>query len=175
MKTPLRFVLSLISLSLGVTAAAGPAESVRVQSSRNLRVVIVDASKPGEARSAVHETFAMSLATSLQRPGASLPVKITEESDAAKAAADLNSGAYDAALIFENNLPSTVRSADFAVARGVSDVGVPVRVFHLVLKNNDATMVSTLTSAFGETVKSPRFQEALSRSVAVRVVASNSL
>jgi hypothetical protein len=174
MKISIGLALSLISLALGVTTA-GATDSVRVQSSRNLRVVIIDASKPSEARSRVHESFGLSLAASLQRPGASLPVLISVQADSAKVAADLMAGVYDAALIFENSLPGSVRSADFAAARGVSNVGVPVRVFHLVVRNDDASMVSTLTSAFAETVKAPRFQEALSRSVEIRVVASNTL
>ncbi|MEO6569604.1 MAG: hypothetical protein ABIO94_12635, partial [Opitutaceae bacterium] len=127
MKTSIGLVLSLLSLSLGVSAA-GATDSVRVQSSRNLRVVIIDASKPSDARSRVHETFGLSLAANLQRPGASLPVLISVQTDSAKVAADLSAGVYDAALIFENSLPSAVRSSDFAAARGVSNVGVPVRV-----------------------------------------------
>ena len=175
MKNHFSFALSLVSLFVGV-AAAGAADSVRVQSSRNLRVVVIDASKPGATRASVHESFAASLAASLQRQGgATLPVKLTEEADLSKAAADLTAGAYDAALVFENGLPSAFSSPDFAVSRGVANVGVPVRVFHLVVRKNDASLVAMLTAAFGETVKAPRFQEALSRSVAIRVVASNTL
>jgi hypothetical protein len=175
MKTHFGFALSLVSLFVGV-ASANASESVRVQSSRNLRVVVIDASKPGATRSSVHENFAASLAASLQRQGGTpLPVKLTEETDTEKATADLSAGVYDAALIFENSLPAAIHAPDFAVRRGFSEVGVPVRVFHLVVRNDDAAMVAMLTSAFGETVKAPRFQEALSRSAAIRVVASNNL
>lgn len=175
MKTHFGFALSLVSLLLGV-ATANASDSVRVQSSRNLRVVVIDATKPGATRTSVHETFATSLSASLLRQGgAQLPVKLTEESDIEKAAADLSAGAYDAALVFESTLPAAIRAPEFAVRRGVSEVGVPVRIFHLVVRNDDAAMVAMLTSAFGETVKAARFQEALSRSAAVRVVASNNL
>jgi Mrp family chromosome partitioning ATPase len=175
MKTHIGLLLSILSLSAGVIGA-GATESVRVQSSRNLRVVVIDSSKPGAARSSVHETFAASLAASLKRQGgAPLPVKLSEETDANQAAEDLRAGIYDAALFFEGSLPSVMRTSEFAVSRGNSEAGVPVRIFHLALRNDDAAMVSIVTSAFNETVKAPRFQEALSRSAAIHVVASNSL
>ena len=175
MKTNIGLALLVLSFSAG-HAAPSATESVLVQSSRSLRVVVVDASKPGVARTSVHENFAASLAASLNGTGeAPLPVKLTEESDAGKAAADLSGGVYDAAIIFENTLPGSLRGPEFSVTRGVSEVGVPVRVFHLVLRNEDPAMVATLKNAFAATVKAPRFQEALSRTAAIRVVGSTEL
>jgi hypothetical protein len=175
MKTFIAIALSLLSFSTAL-ASPTPAESVRVQSSRNFRVVIIDASKDSPVRASIHETFAVSLAASLQRQGgAPLPVKLSEESDAGKAAEDLKAGVYDAALFFESSMPADVRTPEFAVTRGYSQAGVPARVFHLVLRNDDQSMVSFVREAFGETIKAPRFQEALSRSVAIRVVATAGL
>lgn len=171
MTTKSRLGMTVLSLCLGV-ATASASDSVSVKSSRHLRVAIIDASKQGVAKTSVHEAFAASLAASMQRQGAPLAVKLTEQTDAGKVATDLVSGAYDAALVFENALPNALTVRGFSTARGVSQIGVPVRVFHLVVRNDDANLVAMLNSAFSETVKAARFQEALSRSAAIRVVAS---
>jgi hypothetical protein len=175
MKTNIVLVLAALSFSAG-HAAPAPVESVRVQASRNLRVMVVDASKPSEARTAVHEAFASTLAASLfTQSGISLPVKLSEETDANKVAADLAEGVYDAAIIFENNLPSSLRTPEFSTTRGVSEMGVPVRVFHFVLRSEDPSMVMTVNSAFAQTVKNTRFQQSLARTAEIRVVASTEL
>lgn len=173
MNAKISFGLVFLSLFLGV-ATASASDSVRVKSSsRFLRVVVIDATKADAARASVHEAFATSLAASMQRQGVPFGVKLAEETDAAKAAADLTAGAYDAALVFENIVPAALSTADFSSTRGISQVGVPVRVFHLVVRKNDAGLASALNAAFNDTVKAVRFQEALSRSTAIRVVASN--
>jgi hypothetical protein len=173
MNAKFRFGLVFLSLFVGV-ASASAADSVRVKSSgRFLRVVVIDATKPDASRVSVHETFASSLAASMQRQGVPFGVKLSEDTDAAKVAADLTAGAYDAALVFENIVPAALSTPNFVASRGISQVGVPVRIFHLVVRNNDAGLVAMLNTAFSDTVKAPHFQEALSRSTAIRVVASN--
>lgn len=172
MNTKFQSGLMVLSLFIGV-AAASASDSVSVKSSRSLRVVVIDASKQDAARASVHEAFASSLAASIQRQGAPLAVKLTDQTDATKVAADLTSGAYDAALVFENAVPAPLSASGFSATRGVSQVGVPVRVFHLIVRNDDAGLMAMLNSAFSDTVKAVRFQEALSRSTAIRVVASN--
>lgn len=172
MNKKFRFSLTILSLLVGVTVV-NASDSVRVKSSRHLRVAVIDASKPNAARAAVHEAFASSLGSSLQRLGAPLAVKLTEQTDATKVAADLTAGVYDAALVFENTVPTALGVAEFSAMRGVSLVGVPVRIFHLVVRNEDARMTAMLNSAFSDTLKTDVFQEALSRSTAIRVVASN--
>jgi hypothetical protein len=172
MNTKFRFGLMILSLFVGV-ASASASDSVRVKSSRNLRVVVLDASKPDATRTMVHEAFSASLAASIQKQGAPLAVKLTEGTDAGTVAAELKAGNYDAALVFETTVPAALNAPGFAATRGVSQIGVPVRVFHLVVRNDDAGLVKMLNAAFGETIKATRFQEALSRSAAIRVVASN--
>lgn len=173
MKTKLSLGVSLLSFFIGVSAV-NASDSVRVQSSRSLRVVVIDHSKADATRAAVHDAFAASLSASLGRQGSALGVKTTTEANAEKAAAELSAGNYDAALVFENVLPAPFRTSEFASSRGLSEVGVPVRIFHLVLLKGDEAMVASLTSAFGDTLKATLFQDALSRSVAIRVVASSS-
>src|SRR5262245_40752644 len=126
MKTKLRLALSIVSLLVGVgVARAG--DSVRVQASTHLRVTVVDTSKRDAARASVHEAFAASLSASLQRQlGGPVGVKMIDQADISKAAADLDAGACDAALVFEATLPVEMRTPSFSVMRGVSEVGVPV-------------------------------------------------
>jgi hypothetical protein len=175
MKTNLRLALCFVSFLVGA-GAANAADSVRVQASTHLRVAVVDASKRDATRSSVHEAFAASLSASLQRQlGGPVGVRMIEQADITKAAADLDAGACDAALVFEATLPIEMRTAGFSVMRGVSEVGVPVRIFHLVVNKGDPSLVNLLTSAFNDTLKAARFQEALTRSVAIKVVASNTL
>ena len=161
------------SLFLGVVIA-NASESVRVQSSPSLRVLVVDATKAGATRSLVHETFSASLSTSLQRQcGGPVGVRLIEQASSDRVAAELKAGNYDAALIFEETLPADLRTADFSSTQAVSQMGVPVRVFHLVVRNDDPSLSAMLTTAFADTLKATGFQEALGRSTAMRVVASN--
>lgn len=110
---------------------------------------------------------------SMQRQGTSVAVKLSNQSDTSKVVMGLTSGMYDAALVFENTLPPSLSGPGFTSARGVSQVGLPVRVFHLVVRNGDASLMAALNSAFSETIRAAHFQEALSRSASIRVVASN--
>ncbi len=163
----------IASLFLSV-AIANASDSVRVHSSPHLRVLVVDGTKAGATRSKVHESFATSLSASLQRQcGGPVGVRVVDQSSDERAAADLSAGVYDAVLVFEENLPADLRTADFSSTQAVSQVGVPVRVFHLVVRNDDPSLSTMLTSAFADTVKAASFQDALGRSTAMRVVASN--
>jgi hypothetical protein len=171
MNSKFRSGLAIFSLFFGV-AAANASELVRVKSSRSLRVAVVDGSKQNATRKSVHEAFASSLAASIQRHGAPLAVKLSDQSSPSNVAEKLASGAYDAVLIFENSLPASLTGARFSSTRGVAQVGIPVRVFHLVVRNGDAGLMTAVNLAFDETVKAAHFQEALSRSAAIRVVAN---
>src|SRR5947209_6711640 len=129
MNTNLRSGFALASLFLGV-AFANAAESVAVHSSTHLRVLVVDATKPGATRSAVHESFVTSLSASLQRQcGGPVGVRIVDLATSERAAADLSAGVYDAALVFEENLPADLKTSDFTSTQAVSQMGVPARVF----------------------------------------------
>lgn len=173
MNTKLRSGLMLASLFLGVVIA-NASDSVRVQSSTHLRVLVVDSTKAGTTRSLVHETFATSLSASLQRQcGGPVGVRIVDQASSDRVAADLSAGVYDAALVFEETLPAALRSSEFSSTEAVSQMGVPVRVFHLVVRKDDPSLATMLTSAFKDTLKVASFQEALGRSTAMRVVASN--
>jgi hypothetical protein len=173
MNTNLRSGLMIASLFLGV-AMANASDSVHVSSSTHLRVLVVDATKPGATRSLVHETFATGISASLQRQcGGPVGVRIVDQTSSDRAAADLSAGAYDAALIFEDTLPADLRTSDFSSTQAVSQVGVPARVFHLVVRNDDPALSTMLTAAFNETLKASSFQDALGRSTALHVVANN--
>ncbi|HEX2852415.1 MAG TPA: hypothetical protein VHO24_04185 [Opitutaceae bacterium] len=172
MHTKFRFGLVLLSLFVGV-AAASASDSIKVKSSRSLRVAVVDASKRDGMRDSVHYAFASSLGASIQRQGIPLAVKLSDQSSPANVAEKLASGAYDAVLIFDKTLPASLTGSRFSSTRGVAQVGVPVRVFHLVVRNGDVGLMTAVNLAFDETVKAANFQEALSRSAAIRVVANS--
>src|SRR5688500_13270053 len=97
MKTKFRFGFAILSLFVGV-ASASASELVTVNSSRNLRVVVLDGSKADATRASVHEAFAASLAASIQRQGTPLAVKLSDGTDASTVAGELKARTYDAAL-----------------------------------------------------------------------------
>ncbi len=175
MKSTKLLGLALAVLSVAVISAPA-AESVRVKSTRDLRVLLVDDSKPGASRTALHDAFAASLAASMEiRCRGQVGVRMVEQKNLDKAAAGLREGAFDLALIFGTALPTNLQTDEFSVIPSVSKTGASTRAFNLVVGNADPVLANMLILAFNETLSAPRFQEALYRLSTGRAVANNNL
>lgn len=169
MRAFLGFCVLTTCLAVKLSAADSAPENVKVQASSDLRVAVLDLSRPGPDRAAVHKAFAASLGQSMSKQcGGPVGVKVTEV-DSMRLVVDLTSGAYDAAFIIGDTLPVALRKGNFEVIRAVSEVGSPARVFHMVVPTEDPGLQKMIVAAVPEVLSSPKFQEAVSRSVAIRV------
>jgi hypothetical protein len=166
---PALFVMSLVAGTLSARAS----EAVSVQASRDLRVAIFDEAKLSPVRLSLHEAFARSLGEGMGKQcGAPVGVRAIAM-DANRAANELGNGVYDVALVISSELPAAFNRTDYAVTRVTSEIGVPVCVFQLVVRKDDPGLKKMVTAAFQEAVNAPGFQSALSRAIAVRVVADS--
>lgn len=168
----MKALLGLITLTAALSLNAQVSDSsseLTVQSSSDLRVAVVDSTRTGNDRGLLHEAFAASLGTSMsKKAGGKVTVKVTEV-DAFRLAFDLKAGMYDAVFIVGNNLPPSVKKGDYEVLRAVSDVGAPARVFHMVVPSEDPSLRKMVSASFPEALNTPRFQEAVARSVAIKI------
>ena len=169
MKAAIGFVTFAAGLVLN-TFAADNASEVNVQSTSDVMVAVVDTTRvAGGNGTTVHEAFAESLGATLSKQaGGQVNVKITEV-DAFRLAFDLKSGMYDAIFIVGNNLPPAIKKGDFEILRAVSEAGTPGRVFHLVVPAADPTLKKMISSSFPVALSAPKFQEAMARSVAIKI------
>jgi len=173
MRALLGFCVLTTCLAAQLTAAESAVENVKVQASSDLRVAILDMSRPGPDRAAVHKAFAASLGQSMSKQcGGPVGVKVTEV-DAMRLSFDLASGAYDAAFVIGETVPAALRKGNFEIIRSVSEVGSPARVFNMVVPTEDPSLQKMIVSSLGEALANPKFQEAVSRSVAIRVNADS--
>jgi hypothetical protein len=159
-------------LAVGV-ATASALESVKVQATSDFRLAVINTTQSATEDAALYQTFAVALAAQLDNQfGSPMKVKVVTTSDAQLTADKVLTGAFDAALVISDELPSAMSTPEFAVARACSGVGIQVKVFHFVVRSEDAALKSKATAAFAEAVAAPRFQEALNRAAAFKVTAT---
>ena len=168
MKAFFRVISLVASLTTGLFAADNSSE-VKVQSSSDLRIAILDTSRVGTDREQVHEAFAASLSAAMTKQcGGPVGVKVTEV-DAFRLSFDLKAGMYDAAFVVGNTLPAVLKKGEFEVLRAVSDVGIPGRTFYMVIPVQDAGLKRLISASFTEALATTKFQEAVTRSVAIKI------
>jgi hypothetical protein len=173
MKTILCLSASLGLLASVVSAAAVDENATCVSTSHSLRVACVRDSSEDAPWYVMQQAFATSMSACLSEKDVStMPVRVLSASPS-RAAEDLSKGDCDAVLVMGEYLPSALRDDNFASTRAVTQVGVPVRVFHFVLRNNDAASLAILTAAFEKATASASFQDTIGRSSATHSVVSN--
>lgn len=169
MRAILGFCAFAACLAVSVAAADSASEDVKVQASSDLRVAVVDTTRPSPDRAGVHDAFASVFGASMsKRCGGPVTVKVTEV-DAFRLAFELKAGMYDAAFVIGDNVPQVLRNGNFNIMRAVSEVGSPARVFHMIVPTEDPSLEKMISASFPETLSSPKFQEAVSRAVAIHV------
>lgn len=169
MRAILASCLFTACLAVAASAADSASDNVKVQASSDLRVAVLDTSRPSPDRAAVHEAFAASLgATMSKQCGGPVNVKVTEV-DAFRLSFDLKAGVYDAAFVIGDGVPQVLRKGNFEIIRAVSDVSSPARVFHMIVPTDDPGLQKMISSSFAEALTASKFQEAMARAVAIHV------
>jgi hypothetical protein len=174
MKSAFCLGVSLLGLLASVASVSAVETEARVVTSRALRIAAVRDDIPAANWYVVQHAFGTSMAESLATPGsAPMPVKVITVTSPNDAAHDLRNGKFDAILVMSERLPSELRRADLYSTKVVSEIGVPVRVFHLVIQAQDTAAVEALTSAFQKATSSVAFQDTVGRMGALKVFADS--
>jgi hypothetical protein len=138
---------------------AGKDSEVRVASSKELRVAVVDATKASAAREAVHQAFASSLGGALSRQCGG-PVGVRAKCVGADHAAfNLNAGVYDAVLVIGRSVPDALRKVDALTLSAAPDGGKRERSLYLLIGNGDASLQGLLATAFTGALSDAKFLE----------------
>jgi hypothetical protein len=161
MKTKL--LAPLLGLFLSVSAVATVAsDKVNVQSSRDLRVTVVDQTKEKTTRDMVQAALMKSLSAGLTHEcKAPAQVKMKNAS-ASRAAKELKNGECDALIVIGNSVPSGLLEGGVTVLKANgARAGTMDQTFYLLGHPRDPGMNKVLGLAFDHAIKSTAFQEAL--------------
>jgi hypothetical protein len=152
-------VLLAVGLS-GVAARAGDKTSeMRVASSRELRVAIVDSAKPSSTREALHQAFAASLGDSLSRQ-CGAPVGVRAKCVGTDHAAfNLNAGVYDAVLVIGRAVPDPLRRVESITLSAIPDAAKRDRALYLLIAPGDTSLQGLLATAFTGALNDGKFLE----------------
>jgi hypothetical protein len=143
----------------GVAMAAPPEHQVRVSSSRDLRVAIIDSTKASSTREALHQAFAASLGNSMTRQyGAPIGVH-AKCVGADHAAFNLGTGVYDAVLVIGRAVPDALRRSDAITLSAAPETGKRDRMLYLLIRNGDTSLQGLLAQAFTGAMNDEKFLE----------------
>ncbi len=162
-----RFIVSLFVLAAGLPALLPAADqangSVRVESSRGLKLAVVNADRHNPANDQLHQTFAESLSFEIsQRCKTLMPVKVTVR-NAQEASFGLGEGSCDLVVVIGSNVPAALINSDFQILRAQPASGSVKRYVSLIFRAEDAGLVNILQQSFPDALKGDFFQKALMR------------
>lgn len=158
-----KHLAGLLALACAVTAFAAEKNQIRVESSRALRLVIVDAERKAAGHDALHTAFAEALAFELgQRCKEPVPVK-PQTLDADRAAFGLATGSCDVGLIIGNGVPRAMVSSDFEILKATQTGPKSKFALYFVVRKEDPGLAEMLAAAFPETLKGQFFLRAVAK------------
>ena len=140
---------------VGLAVAAEP--EVRVAANRGLHLAVVATGKTSEARDALHQAFAASLAGSLTQQCKGAVNVRPRRVGADFAAFNLGTGVYDAVLVIGRDVPPALRRADAITLSAVPESGKRDRMLYLLVPNGDASLQGMLATAFTRALSDEKF------------------
>jgi hypothetical protein len=160
MNAMIRGVIVMLAVGANVAANAAPPESqIRVASSRELRVAVIDSTKASPTRDAMHQAFATSLCASLSRQCGG-PVGVRAKCVGVdNATFNLNAGVYDAVLVVGRSVPDTLRRMDVITLSAIPEGAKRDRSVYLLIGNGDASLQGLLAAAFAGAINDGKFLE----------------
>jgi hypothetical protein len=170
MKATLRFGFFFVALSAGAFAAAADPQ-VKVASSRELKVAVVDFSKATPARDTMHQAFAIGLGEALSaRCGGQVGVRVKCVGPD-HAAFNLDAGVYDAVLVLDNSLPRQLVMSGYSRLVATLPLGKAERKLYFIFNPSDATLAELLTASYPIAINAPRFIQMIGAASSPVVVA----
>lgn len=154
-------ILCVSGISLTLAAASPAASPVRVESSRALKLAVVNLDHHNPASEQLQQTFAESFGFEVsQRCKSPIPVKPIIRG-AQEAAFGLGTGSLDFAVVFGSNIPPALVSSDYLILKAIPASGNAKHGISLILRNDDPGLVRIIEQSFPEALKGEFFQKAL--------------
>ena len=132
--------------------------AMRVESSRSMKVAIINADQHNPANDRLHKAFAESLSFQFsQCYHMPMPVK-TVILNAQEASMGLSDGSYDLVAVIGADIPSILLNSDFKRFKAVPTTGNPKQVVCLLVPKDDKTLSAILEKSFETALNEKFFQ-----------------
>jgi len=165
----------LVSIFLGASLTLAADKTVRVDANRDLRLAVVDTSKPTKERDAQHAAFADSLGAAVSKQcGGTIGVRVKSVS-ADSAAFNLGTGVYDAVLFIGTMLPRPLMISDVSRLSAIRGSGKSEKKIFLIFGTGDETLANLLSASFPLAVNDQKFLDALNDPVGAGTPAGGKL
>ncbi len=149
--------------AMSVMVRAAQDVGVQVESSRAMKLAIIDDGARGPMADQMHQALSDSLAFEVsQRCKSPVPIKHSTP-DAQKASFGLTNGVYDVVIVVGPKLPPTLVHSDCRILKATPMSGDMKRVLWMIIRADDPGLTAMLEGAFPETLKETFFQKALAR------------
>lgn len=150
-------LLLLVSSSI-LARSADVMPAMRVESSRTMKVAIINADQKNPANERLHKAFAASLGFQISKIYMTpVPVKsvVVEARDAATG---LSNGTYDLVAVIGSEVPSALFSSDFKSLKAVPTTGNTKQEVNLLVLKNDGKLCEMLDDSFEVALNESFFQ-----------------
>ena len=150
--------LLLVVSSLTIARGSDSMPVLRVESSRAMKVAIINADQHNPANEQMHKAFATSLGFQIsQCYKTPIPVKAIM-CDAAEASTGLSNGDYDLVAVIGSDVPSILLNSDFKRYKAVPTTGNAKHVVNLIVQKDDRTLSAMLDKSFEAALNETFFQ-----------------
>ncbi len=152
--------LLLVVTTSTFARSADALPAMRVESSRTMKVAIINADQRNPANERMHKAFADSLAFEIsQHYKKPIPMQ-TVLIDARDASQGLSNGTYDLVAVIGTNVPSILLNSDFKRLKAVPTTGNAKHIVSLLILKEDRTLSALMERSFEKALNETFFQMA---------------
>lgn len=150
--------LLMLAFTSTVVRSADDMPVLRVQSSRSMKVAMINADQNNPANDRLHKAFAASLGFEISLCyHTPVPVKSVVV-DAQDAALGLSNGSYDLVVMIGGDVPAILLNSDFKRLKAVPTTGNTKHSVNLMVKKDDTTLSEMLDESFASVLNERFFQ-----------------
>jgi hypothetical protein len=158
MKTATLLASLVLAVSSITAQGADLIPSMRVESSRAMKLAVVNADESNPANTRLHKAFAESLGFQIsQRYNSPIPLKPMVV-DAQVAAEGLANGTYDLVAVIGTHVPASLRGSAFKSLKAVPTNGEQKPAINLIAAEDDRTLAAMIDEAFPQALNESFFQ-----------------
>lgn len=150
--------LLMLVLSSTIARSMDDMPVLRVQSSRSMKVAVINNDQTNPANERLHKAFTASLGFEISMCyHTPVPVK-SAVVDAQEAAQGLTNGSYDMVVVIGGDVPSILLNADFKRLKAVPTTGNVKHNVNLLVLKDDSTLSEMLDEKFAAVLNERFFQ-----------------
>jgi hypothetical protein len=150
--------LLMLAVSSTIARSADATPVFRVQSSRTIKVAMINADQNNPANDRLNKAFAASLGFEISLCyHTPVPVKSVVV-DAQEAAQGLSNGTYSVVVMIGGDVPAPLLNSDFKRLKAVPTTGNSKHIVNLLVLKDDSTLSEMLDDSFASVLNERFFQ-----------------